>query len=143
MTAHWNMWDHIRLARETGMVTDNELFDMLTFTPSITWGGNYGEIKEKKDADIVVARAKNKTSAIDAFYQLNPEDILLVIKKGEIVLADVVLSPLLASTDFPFENYTKIELNGSQKYVIGDLSLLLMQIKSGHPEIDLPVLLCH
>ena len=60
LSAEWNAWEHIRLARETEMLSDGELFQSLTRLPAGTWGLNdRGTLEEGKKADIVIARIKN------------------------------------------------------------------------------------
>ena len=84
LTSPWNIWEHLRLARKTGMVTDDELFEMLTTKPASVWGfSNKGPIEEGKVADIVVAR-KKMDSLWDSFYSIDPDDILLVVTGGRI-----------------------------------------------------------
>ena len=84
LTSEWNLWEHLRLAKERSSITDGELFNMLTTTPAQVWGlKNYGAIKKDHVADIVIAENKN-----DSFFDLNPENILLVLKNGEIKLFD-------------------------------------------------------
>lgn len=138
LTADWNIWNHIRLARRTGMATDKELFDMLTVTPSAIWKKNCGEIKKENDADIVVAQFKNIASAIDAFYKLNPEDILLVIKNGIVKLFDEQLKEQLLHSGFDLSGFGKIKINNATKYVSGNLSALVDGIKKHYAEADFP-----
>ena len=38
LTSGWNLWEHIRLARDTKLASDKELFDMLTTKPAAVWG---------------------------------------------------------------------------------------------------------
>ena len=83
VSSNWNFWDHLRLARKEKMVTDIELLAMLTNVPANVWGvQNCGVIAKDYDADIVIARRKAGLKDTDAFFELNPEDILMVIHKG-------------------------------------------------------------
>ena len=90
LSSGWNAWEHIRLARKTGMVTDQELFDMLTINPAKLWGLN-----NILKTDLVVAQRKNEAGEFGAFFSLNPEDILLIIRNSNIILLDESLSDLI------------------------------------------------
>jgi hypothetical protein len=84
------MWEHLRQAKNTGMMNDEELFEALTKTPAGLWGlDDKGAIEVNKDADIVIAKKKNN------FFQLNKEDILLIIHDGKIRLLDESIAPQL------------------------------------------------
>ncbi len=123
LTAPWNLWEHIRQAKKTGMMTDEELIEALTTIPAELWGRKeVGTIEANKTADMVVTR-KN-----DDFFNLNPEDILLVIHQGNIRMFDSSLSMQL--NNLVGKDFESIALNVSVKYVQGDLSALIDEIKS-------------
>lgn len=125
LSAPWNMWEHLRLARETAMTNDAELYYMLNTLPASLWKlGNTGKIQPEYDADIVIAKRKNGLSGMDAFYALNPGDILLVIHKGVIRLVDEsVLSRV--SAHIKIADFSRIAVNAKLKYVEGDLTELM------------------
>jgi cytosine/adenosine deaminase-related metal-dependent hydrolase len=140
LTASWNIWDHLRLARSTKLVTDTELFDMLTITAAKTWSMNdTGCIKEDQWADIVIAKPANGTTGWDSFYQLNPEDILLVLHRGSISLFDAALIEQVKNTGIHMAGFSKIMVNGSIKYVRGDVPGLMKEISTYNPDINFPV----
>lgn len=138
LTANWNIYNHLRLARKTAMTSDDELFNMITTTPASVWGINCGEIKQNKSADIVVARSKNYLSAINSFFELNPEDILLVIKNGFIKLIDEQLKEQLTKTGYNMTEFSKIRIKKNTKYISGNLPLLVAEIKKYYPEAIFP-----
>jgi imidazolonepropionase-like amidohydrolase len=86
LTGSWNIWNHIRTARKTQMLTDEELYQSLTIKAAAIWQLNTGSIQEGLDADLVVAKAKNYSTSLASFYDTKPEDILLVIHQGKIRL---------------------------------------------------------
>ena len=89
LSASWNIWDHLRFARSTKYTSDESLYKMLNTRPANVWQlEKYGKLKENYNADIVIARQKNNLHGFDAFYALNPEDILMVIRGGNIMLLD-------------------------------------------------------
>ncbi|MDB5134104.1 MAG: amidohydrolase family protein [Mucilaginibacter sp.] len=137
LTGDWNIWSHIRLARKTKFLADKELYDTLTINAANTWKLNSGEIAENKDADLVVAKMKNG-SASNSFFETDPEDILMVIHKGKISLFDEELIAQLNSVKL--ENYSRIYINGTCKYIQGNLPELMQKIKQYYPEASFPVI---
>lgn len=139
LTASWNIWDHLRLARDKNMVTDAELFDMLTINPAGIWDlKKTGQLAADQWADIVVAKPGNALEKWDAFYSINPEDILLVLHRGNIRVFDAELSGQVKKADIPIANFSKVFINGIGKYVHGDLPGLMKDIRKYHPDIALP-----
>ncbi len=135
LTGSWNIWDHIRRARETHYMTDKELISTLTINAAKAWQLGCGEIAPYKSADLVIANNKGNNS--DAFFSLNPEDILMVISKGAISLFDEELHKQLKNINS--DNYRKIYIKGRCKYVTGDLPQLMQNIKHYYPEANFPV----
>ncbi|MGZ3945927.1 MAG: amidohydrolase family protein [Mucilaginibacter sp.] len=137
LTGSWNIWEHIRLARGTGYLTDQEIFDSLTANAAFAWKLQSGAIAPYKQADLVIARNKNATSAPDALFSIGPEDLLMVLHKGDISLFDEELLPQLKNTN-PGD-YSRICIQGAFKYVAGDLPRLMDEIRSYYPEASFPV----
>jgi len=135
LTGSWNIWEHIRRARETQYLTDKELLSTLTINAAKAWQLGCGEITPYKSADLVIAN--NSGNDPDAFFRLNPEDILMVISRGIISLFDEELYKQLKNIDL--DNYSKVNIKGRCKYVAGDLPLLMQKIKQYYPEADFPV----
>jgi len=139
ISASWNLWDQIRVARNLNLLSDREIFYSLTEVPSLVWKlNNKGTLKEGKTADIVVAAMKDKSNSMKSFFQTNPEDILLIIKSGEIILFDEALKSQLTGNVI-FENFDKVFINGRGKYIRGRLKILIDKIKSYSAEIDIPI----
>lgn len=137
LTASWNLWEHLRLARDTLLMTDEELFDTLTQKAATIWKqNNIASITANKQADIIVANSNNKTG-FDAFYSLNPEDIQLVLHKGKIRLFDEVIKDQLV--DISFTAFSKIAINGKVKYVYGNVPALMNEISSYYPDAAFPI----
>jgi len=135
LTADWNIWHHLRAARETALVTDAELFETLTRTPANIWGYNCGEISKHKDADIVVARTGNNW---DDLYGIDPENILLVIQQGVIRMFDAALLPQFDQMHFDTSTFSLVNMNGHVKFVAGDLPAVMAAIKMYYPKADFP-----
>jgi cytosine/adenosine deaminase-related metal-dependent hydrolase len=137
LTSNWNIWEHIRQARNTKFLTDEELYDTFTINPACAWNLNSGKIAEGKDADLVIAKMNgNKFS----FFATDPKDILMVLHKGNILLFDEKLSTQLKG--FKQENYSRININGACKYVQGDLPELMQKIRKYYPDAAFPVIQC-
>ena len=139
LTAGWNLWEQLRLARKQQMINDAELFDALTATASSVWGLNAGAIAKDKTADIVVALKKDNENTMDAFYLLNPEDILLVLHKGNINLFDEKLKDQLLENGISIAAFSKIQIKEVCKYIRGDLPGLIKQVQQYAPHINFPV----
>jgi len=139
LTADWNLWKHLRLARKTNMMNDRELFETLTRTPSVAWKQkDIGAISINKNADIVIAKSIY-SKGFDAFYSLNPEDIQLILHEGKIRLFDEEIKDQLMVYHFPISQFSKINVNGKYKYICGDLPALITEVKNYYPEVIFPV----
>ena len=122
LTAGWNLWEHIRLARNTQLASDNELFEMLTAKPAAVWGlKGLGKIAENYAADIVIAKKHDSSGNLNSFFSLNPWDILLILHNGQIKLFDTVLSDAVNSAGVNVDNFSKILIGESFKYIEGSL----------------------
>jgi cytosine/adenosine deaminase-related metal-dependent hydrolase len=137
LTGNWNIWEHIRQARKTTYLSDKELLANLTSNPAKIWGINSGTIEPGNDADLVVARLKDGQNTMNSLFNVNPADILLVISKGNIRLFDEMLYSQLGDTDK--SNFNKIAINGSYKYVYGNLPGLMKNIQKYNHDIKFPV----
>lgn len=126
LTAPWNIWDHIRRARELGALTDNELIAALTANAERVWN-------LPARTDIVVARKKGE-DPLKAFFDINPEDILLVSRGGAVVLVDGSLRGH-AGID---EKLFPVTVNGTEKFIVEDFPTLAAALRSYLPSIPLP-----
>ncbi len=131
LTSGWNAWDQIRMARNLHLIPDDDLFATLTTNPAAAWGLN-GKI-----ADIVIARPQPGLTGMDAFFALNPQDLLLVIHQGNIRLFDPSLLEPITEQAMTAENFQPISPNG--KYVAGDLPGLMQEIRRYCPGISFPI----
>jgi hypothetical protein len=142
LTAPWNMWEHVRLARSTQMLDDRELFGILTTSASNIWMNKLpGDASNQNCADIVVAENKSGINDWNAFYNIGPEDILLVLSKGHIRLFDSSLYSRLRLANVALGNFSRVYINGTEKFVYGDLPQLMKQIRQVYPAADFPVLI--
>ncbi|HEY4149548.1 MAG TPA: amidohydrolase family protein [Chitinophagaceae bacterium] len=140
LTASWNIWEHLRLARKQQMASDTELFDMLTLNAAAIWRLKHsGSIEAGQQADIVVAERAAGVTGWDAFYAINPENILLLLHKGTIRLFDAVAYDQLVRAGLLPEGFSKVFVKGRVKYVQGDLPGLLEQIRQYDPLASFPV----
>ncbi|MEO7213470.1 amidohydrolase family protein [Mucilaginibacter sp.] len=136
LTSDWNIWEHISLARETQMLSDEELFRSLTSDAANVWKLNCGSIAEGFDADLLLVKDTGN-KGLDAFYGIKPEDILMVMSKGNIRLFDQSLYHQLG--DMPLYQFSKVYSGKSVKYVQGDLPELMNQIQQYQADIQFPV----
>ena len=135
LSSSWNIWEHFRLAKESGELTTEELLQSLTTTPAKVWNlAGHGELKNDAVADIVVIRNK----AGDPFIANGPEDILLVMTKGKIRLFDSSLSDNLQKQGLSLKNFSKIYFQDKGKFVEGDIVGLMNEIRACPDIVSFP-----
>jgi hypothetical protein len=123
LTGNWNIWDHIRLARKTKMLTDKELYNSLHLNSAT--------------GSVVVVKKSERETPFESFFSTDPADILLVVHENGIRLFDEVMLDQLAHINL--QEFSKIYINGTCKYVQGDLPGLMKQIKEYYPEASFPI----
>ncbi len=142
LTSSWNLWEHLRVARDTLLMTNEELFDTVTQKAAMVWKqNNIASLTANKQADIIVANSNSKTG-FDAFYSLNPEDIQLILHKGKIRLFDEVIKDQLEESNLSISAFSKIGINGKVKYVYGDVPALMNEISLHYPGAFFQSVLC-
>jgi cytosine/adenosine deaminase-related metal-dependent hydrolase len=140
LTSGWNIWEHLRIAKKTNMLSNEELFDSVTSTAAAAWNlKDSGKIAEKQFADLVIARKKNDMNDFDSFYDINPKDILLILHKGEVKLFDETLKQQLTDSNFSLSNFSSVYIDNALKHVTGDLPKLIDEIKKYYPTSNFPV----
>jgi cytosine/adenosine deaminase-related metal-dependent hydrolase len=88
LTGDWNIWNHLRYARACNVLEDRELFDAITSRAAAFWRlPGLGRLAAGQVADVVIARKKT-ADPWEAFFAIDPEDILLVLRSGSVVLCD-------------------------------------------------------
>jgi hypothetical protein len=166
LTGHWDIWEHMRAALESGMVSEVELLEALSCSPARVWSLHTGRLEPGFDADLVVLRPGVGLASLGSLApdgslapggglapgddlasggaavegrvlgQLSAADILLVLSRGNPVLADESVFPLL---DQDGGGWSAVQLKGSVKYVRGNLPELMNQIHAFYPEMEFPV----
>jgi cytosine/adenosine deaminase-related metal-dependent hydrolase len=136
LTSDWNIWNHIRLAREMGYLSDIKLYESLSSKPAEIWGlDNIGSISENKTADIVIVK-RNPGDEWNDFFKTNPQNILLILKKGQIVFLDKGYDDTCHIIDQ--SGYDLISFNDVCKYVLKGLKSLVINISNYAPEYKFP-----
>ncbi len=120
-----SLWDQLRMVRGLEMISDQDLFKMLTFDSRTHFGG------QSQSEDWVVARQK-KSSRWDSFFDLHPEDILLVTIKGSTWLCDDALPASLRP-----QNAIGILIGGSLKWVERELGEVVPALRQY--DVSLPL----
>ena len=139
LTASWSLWDHLRLAARQKNVSPKEIYNMVTETPARVWGFPLlGKIEKSYQADLVISRMKGDDYSYHGFLSLAPEDLLLVIHKGQIKLFDESIQSApgilrIASL------FSKVQVAGTVKAVKGDLPALMKAIRTYNPNQEFPV----
>jgi hypothetical protein len=137
LTGNWDIWHHLRSARNTGLLADDEIFLSVSAMAAAVWELNSGSIAAGKDADLVVVNNKMGGNGFDEFFSTEPEDILLVVHKGSISLFDEILLPQLQGTDIG--NFSRVFFGDCCKYVKGDLPDLIRNIRQYNPDVKFPI----
>ena len=137
LTGSWNIWDHLRLAKETKQAKDHEIFEMLTSAPAALWNLNKGSIATGKDADIVVAKRKSG-NAMNSFFETNPEDILLIIQEGMLKIFDASIISQLDAAGFQTRDFVPVHVNGTEKWVPHQMLNIIRSITEINPTVCFP-----
>ena len=117
LSSHWNLWEHIRLAKSLNYMNDMEILDALTTTPAEIWKLPLnGKITEGYTADLVIAKRKSN-SYWKSFNSLEPVDILAVFKHGKLVYFDDSLLAMLPNSFLNWTQWSKISLDNTCKYL--------------------------
>lgn len=138
LTGSWNIWDHICMARNTGMLSDQELYQSLNKTAAKAWNMNTGEVIAGKYADLVITKASSTKGDHEAFFATRLADIQMVIHRGNIRLFDQDLFIVLAG-GLKGKSFSLIKLDGAYKYVEGNIGKLMVSIQSYLPGVVFPV----
>jgi len=138
LSAEWDLWKHLRRARELGGLGDRELFAAITREAAIAWGRlDTGRVAPGHTADLVVARKKAR-DPWDAFFALTPEDILLVVKDGQVVLCDLSLGTALGTARL-HPSGSVVRLGATAKWVAEDVPEVLSRMREYGVESNLPI----
>jgi cytosine/adenosine deaminase-related metal-dependent hydrolase len=134
LTAAWDIWSHLRRARALRVLGDRELFAAVTLDAALAWGRrDTGRIAPGHTADLVIAR-KKASDPWDAFFAVTPEDILLVLKDGQVVLRD----PSVAGGR-DHAHASRIGLGSTEKWVAEDVPDLLACLRRYGIASNLPI----
>ncbi|RMG64892.1 MAG: hypothetical protein D6715_09010 [Calditrichaeota bacterium] len=124
LTGSWNFWEHLRQARALGQLDDQMLFQAVTASAARVWQLPGGHIAPGGPADLVVAR-RVKADPVEAFFALNPTDILLVMRSGRAVLWDAELDERMAALGYRAAAEGWLNLAGRKKWVALNVADLL------------------
>ncbi len=139
VSADWNLWHHLRFAKNLRKLSEKELFETLTSMAAKVWKlKDKGFIAKRFRADIVIARSKDKYDFLHTFYETNHEDILMIIKDGKVVLFDSSMKNQLTGTSIDFTEYSEIKINKNNKFVKGRIDELCKKIKSYSSNVSFP-----
>lgn len=138
LTADWNIFENLRTARNQNLLSDEEIFNSLTQEAAEIWEMNdQGKLSAGHKADIVIAR-QNSDNLFESFFNTNPEDILLVIKNGKIILFDQSQRDVLPEEVIQ-NKFEKVKVNGNVKFVAYRITETLNAIKKFNLSIPFAV----
>lgn len=128
LTADGNIFENLRTARKLNHLSDEELFQSVTETAAEAWGlDDLGKISKGYKADIVVAR-KTSGDLYQSFYNTNPENILLILKDGIIILFDEILKEELNNKYDYSKKFSAIRIKGKLKYECYNIKEIIGQV---------------
>lgn len=134
LTSDPNFWNHIRTARAMNALNDEELINSITWLPGELLNVKVtGKIKNGYLADIVVVKKKNENN-YDAFFNINPEDILLIIREGKVILFDESLE-----NEFAFLNYDKFKIRSSRKFTTNEIVEVIKRLEDYKVQLPLEI----
>ncbi len=137
LSADWNIWNHLRLARKLGMLDDSELYESVTEKAAKVWKiYDRGVIEINKKADLVIAE-KNNENNMGSFYSCNPENIIMIIKNGKIVLVDDKFAA--DHRGIQYEHFDKVLINNRIKLLPKGFNDLMKKISEFLPPKEFPV----
>ena len=137
LSADWNLWNHLRLARDLNYLNVDELFFSISKTASKVWGlKSKCKIEINKSADIVICKKKYKNNW-ESFYSINPEDILLILKNGIVVFIDSEL--IIQHQNINKDDFDVIYIRSIKKYITKGIRDLIQSIKSLLPKYEFPI----
>ncbi len=137
LTAHWDIWEHLRQALHTKQLNPAGLWKTVTTTAATVWQLDKGKIAAGKDGDIVIVKGRKKITD-GSIYSTRPGDILLVMHRGEIKLFDASLLNSLRHLTGT-NGFSSIHIGGTKKYIYGNLPALLQEILNYYPHAKFPV----
>lgn len=134
LTASWNIWEHLRLARQQQLLSDDELLAGVSSSAAAVWKlPASGSLAEGQVANLVITKAQGQ-KGMDAFFATNPQDILLVLYQGNISLFDENLLDGLQRQGVDIAGYESVTIGQSVKYVKGPVQQLMQQVRQYYPE---------
>ncbi len=140
VSANWNIWEQLRQARHTALLTNEELINAISTNPSKAWNlQQSGKLAKGYKADLIIAKNSQNIEWYDTFFSLNPETILMVIVHGKIRLFDDSFKQELDKKGFDFSKFCPLYINGTLKHVVGNVTDLIKKMKQYYPGIILPV----
>ncbi|HCY75860.1 MAG TPA: hypothetical protein DHV28_08050 [Ignavibacteriales bacterium] len=132
LTSDPNFWNHIRTARGINALNDEELINSITSMPGELLNvKGIGKIKNGYRADIVVVKKRN-VNDYNTFFNVNPEDILLIIRSGKIILFDESLKQECA-----YLNYCRFKIRGAVKFADSEIVAVIKKLESYNIQIPL------
>lgn len=130
LTSPWNIWDHIHAAYDLDVLSPQELFAALTLNPTRALGlKNLGQVTPGSVADIVIAMRKDN-DPLEAFFQLEPQEILLIMKAGRTLIFDATIADQIPDAS----RYKPFRVGKTAKYWVRELDDYWRQIEQSSPD---------
>ena len=134
LTSDPNFWNQLRIARKINALNDDELINSITSLPGELFNiKNTGKIMSDFRADVVIVKKKSEDN-FEAFFNVNPEDILIIIRNGKIILFDDSLE-----NECAYLNYSKFKIRGSIKFTDKEIVAIIRKLEDYKVRLPLEI----
>jgi cytosine/adenosine deaminase-related metal-dependent hydrolase len=121
ISANGSIWDHLRIARADGGLSDVELLNSVTTTAIRVWGlTNFG--------DMVIAK-RNHADPWESLFQITPADICAVIAQNRLALMSEDFYDDIAPESWD-DTYKTIRIGAAKQRIYCPASSLLSNLAS-------------
>jgi cytosine/adenosine deaminase-related metal-dependent hydrolase len=128
VSASPNIWDHFRLARRISQLSEQELYFKFTAEAYQFFRLKRGALEKGSKADFVLLKLKAH-DAVVSFFESNPEDVLLVVKDGLVLVFDESLKEKLKGV-VDESLFSPLVVGSAVKFVLGNWSDLIIRLQS-------------
>jgi cytosine/adenosine deaminase-related metal-dependent hydrolase len=132
LTGSLTLFEEMRLARHLKNLSASFVLELVTTAPARMLGIHKGIIKRGALADLLFFD-KRDTDPFESILKLSPLEVKCLVKNGRPIFGDVCFSNLMPSIS---KRVTKIQMNGLQKFIIGDFENLIKRINHVSPSIE-------
>jgi cytosine/adenosine deaminase-related metal-dependent hydrolase len=136
LTGSISLFDEMRVARKVKQLAARCVVDLVTSEPGKMLCLNKGEIRRGASADILMFQSDN-SDPFEASLCLSAKEVRCLWKNAEPIYGDIEFANLTTGRRI----FTRIDIEGREKFVIGNFPRLVEMIMHSAPDLDLPQIL--